>query len=349
MDWVIAMTDANDHLELPTEGPLLDRSNWKAKPSLPAELDPVLDRVKTLARGSLMSMMVLGDFLRRRIAPLQQRSRMACMFTGVNDCSRIVRGAGSNLSGAELEVLIRAMTGEAYAPELLVLPRGIKALCEDQAMRTAVLASLSTLDEGSLAVQQVRGDPNRGIRIPGTSPDSHQRADLSPSESSHGGPAPSGKEKVPEAATSQSSWDREEDRSRRLRRGDGSFMGEPAPKLQKMTELGAHSSSRAPPLPPHRQQPQGRPEETRRSPPQHRPPPPPPQQRQAPPQQRQAPPPASSQRQQQVPPPPPPPPQQQQAPPPSPEMPSAERPRQSPEASSSRRRDSSCVLDSFIF
>jgi hypothetical protein len=42
-----------------------------------------------------------------------------------------VRGASSDLSGAELEVLIRAMTGEAYAPELLVLPRGIKALCED--------------------------------------------------------------------------------------------------------------------------------------------------------------------------------------------------------------------------
>jgi hypothetical protein len=70
-DWVIIMTDANDRLEVPTEGPLIDRSSWKAKPSLPAELDPVLDRVKVLARGGLTSMMDLGDFLRRRIAPLQ--------------------------------------------------------------------------------------------------------------------------------------------------------------------------------------------------------------------------------------------------------------------------------------
>jgi hypothetical protein len=70
-DWVITMTDANDHLELQTEGPISDRSCWKARPSLPVELDPVLVRVKTLARGSLTSMMVLGDFLRRRIAPLQ--------------------------------------------------------------------------------------------------------------------------------------------------------------------------------------------------------------------------------------------------------------------------------------
>jgi hypothetical protein len=275
MDWVIAMTDANDHLELPTEGPLLDHSSWKARPSLLMELDLVLDRVNTLVRGGLTSMMVLGDFLRCRIAPLQQRSRMVCMFIGVNYCSRIVRGASSDLSRMELEVLIQAMTGEEYAPELLVLPRWIKALCEDQAMWTAVLASLPTLDEGGLAVQQVRGDPNHGIRIPETSLDSHQRADPSPSGSSHGGLAPSGKEKVPKAATSRSSRDREEDRSWRLRRGNGSFVGELAPKRQKTTE--SWGGGRVAP---------GRPEETRQSPPQQRPPPPP-----SPPQQHQAPPP----------------------------------------------------------
>jgi hypothetical protein len=198
-------------------------------------------------------MMVLGNFLRCRIAPQQQRSRMACMFTGEKDCSRIVRGAGSKLSGAELEVLIRAMTGVAYAAESLVLPRGVKVLCEDQAMRTAVLALLPTLDKGGLVVRQVGGDPNHGIRIPGTSPDGHKRADRSPGGSCHGGLAPTGKEKVPEAATSRSSRNRKEDRSRRLRRGDGSFMGEPTPKHQKMTESGGQSSSRAPPQPPHHQ------------------------------------------------------------------------------------------------
>jgi hypothetical protein len=237
-DWVITTTDANNRLELPTGGPLLDRNSRKARPSLPAELDPVLDRVKVLARGGLTSIMVLGDFLRHRIAPLQQRFRMACMFTGVNDCSRIERGAGTDLSDAELEVLIRGMTCEAYAPELLVLPRGISALCEDQGMRTAILASLPTLDDDGLAVWLVRGDPNRGIRIPGASPDSPRRADPSPGQSSHGAPAPSGRGKEPEAASSRSSQDREEDRSRRLRRGDGSFVGEPAPKRQKTTESG---------------------------------------------------------------------------------------------------------------
>jgi hypothetical protein len=200
------------------------------------------------------------------------------MFTGVNDCSRIEHGAGTDLSDTELEVPIRGMTSEAYAPELLVLPRGINALCEDQGMRTAIQAFLPTLDDGGLAVRQVRGDPNRGIWIPGASPDSPRRIDPNSGQSSHGASAPSGRGKEPEVANSRSSRDREEDRSWRLHRGDRSFVGEPDPKHQKTTELWGQSSSRAPPPPPHRQQqPQGRSEEPRRFSPQQRPPPPPPQ------------------------------------------------------------------------
>jgi hypothetical protein len=214
---------------------------------------------------------------------------------------------------------------------------------------------MPTLDEGGLVVRQVGGDPNRGIRIPGTLPDSHQRTDESPGGSCHGGPAPirKGKSKEPElrhkynmrsspnrkddeertipirkddevrsipiykddeeraipihkddevhsipihkhdeereAATSRSSRDREEAGSRRLRHGDGSYVGEPAPKHQKTAESWGQSSSRAPPLPLQCQQPQGRPEEARQSSPQHRSPPTP--------QQRQVLPPPPSQRQ----------------------------------------------------
>jgi hypothetical protein len=75
------------------------------------------------------------------------------MFTGVNDCCRVVRSVGTDLSSVELETSIRVMTGEAYTPESLVLPRGIKALCEDQTVRSAILASMPTLDEGGLAVR----------------------------------------------------------------------------------------------------------------------------------------------------------------------------------------------------
>jgi hypothetical protein len=79
-------------------------------------------------------MMVLGDFLKRRIVPLQQWTRMAFMYTGLNDCCRIGQGPGSEFTRAELEASLRAMTGEAFSPESLVLPSRIKALCEDQAL-----------------------------------------------------------------------------------------------------------------------------------------------------------------------------------------------------------------------
>jgi hypothetical protein len=108
-------------------------------------------------------------------------------------------GPGGDFTRVELEAAIRAMTGEAFVPESLVLPSGVKALCEDQALRSSVLASMPTLDESGLAVRQLGGDPNRGLQIPGTMPDRQQRSSDSPGGPGPRGPAPSGKgkEKAP--------------------------------------------------------------------------------------------------------------------------------------------------------
>ena len=86
---MIASAEANDRLALPSDGPRLDRKQWRAKPSLAPEFLPVLDRIKTLAIGGLTSMHVVGDFLKRRIAPLQRRARLCCWFISVNDIGRI--------------------------------------------------------------------------------------------------------------------------------------------------------------------------------------------------------------------------------------------------------------------
>jgi hypothetical protein len=68
-DWVIASAEANDHLVLPSDGPALDHKLW-TKSSLSPEFLSVLDRIKGLATGGLTSMHVVGDLLKRRIAPL---------------------------------------------------------------------------------------------------------------------------------------------------------------------------------------------------------------------------------------------------------------------------------------
>jgi hypothetical protein len=193
---------------------------------------------------------------------------MAYVCTGLNDCCRIARGPGGDFTRTELEAALRAMTGEAFIPESLVLPSGVKALCEDQALRTSVLASMPTLDEGGLAVRQLGGDPNRGLQIPGTAPDRQQRTGGGLGGPNPRGPAPSGKGKervpVPEhrekvdagAAPAKESGEAqgvaptrssqaEGSDFRRLPRGDGSLVGEPAAKRQRTA--GVEEQSRAPP------------------------------------------------------------------------------------------------------
>jgi hypothetical protein len=122
-DWVIVSAEANDRLILPSNGPALDRKHWRTKPSLSQELLPMLDRIKTLATGGLTSMHVVGDFLKRWIAPLQRRACLCCWFTGSNDIGRIQRGPGTDLSWEELELLVKGIIGESFVPESLILPQ----------------------------------------------------------------------------------------------------------------------------------------------------------------------------------------------------------------------------------
>jgi hypothetical protein len=95
---VIASTEANDRLILPSNGPALDRKKWRTKPSLSPEFLPVLDRIKVFATGGLTSMHVVGDLLKRRIAPLQRRPCLSCWFTNQNDIGRIQRRPDTDLS-----------------------------------------------------------------------------------------------------------------------------------------------------------------------------------------------------------------------------------------------------------
>jgi hypothetical protein len=66
--------DINDRLTLPTEFPKLHVA-YRA----------MIERIKHLMRNGLLVMMVLHDFLSRRIAPLQDRAHPAWLYTGEGD------------------------------------------------------------------------------------------------------------------------------------------------------------------------------------------------------------------------------------------------------------------------
>jgi hypothetical protein len=228
-EWVIASIEASDRLVLLSDGSRLDKKQWRAKPPLMFEFEPVLDRIKSLATSGLMSMHVVGDFLKCRIAPLQVRARLSCWFTGPNDPDRIHRGPGTDLSWEGLELLVKGITGESFVPKTLIPPEGIPPLCDDQGLRAAILDWLLTLDESGVAVRQTGGrDPHRGIQIPsvpagGFRPtDAGSRAPpvaLSPSDKGKG------------AASSSSALGGfgrlEGERRHRLRHADGSFVMDP--------------------------------------------------------------------------------------------------------------------------
>ena len=188
--------------------------------------------------------------MQRRIAPLQARARLSCWFSGTNDPSRVQRGPGTDLSWEELELLVRGVTGESFVAESLILPEGIPPLCDDPGLRTAILDSLSTLDESGVAVRQAGGrDPHRGIQIPDIPGGGSRPADadfrFQPVTLS-----PSGKGK---GATSSSSAPggsgrSEGERRHRLRRADGSFVADPPldsglPQKRQRTAGGVREAS----------------------------------------------------------------------------------------------------------
>jgi hypothetical protein len=73
-DWTLVQADVHDRLVLPIVGLTLDRTEWVKDLVLEPGFDPVMDRIQYLAENGLTSLMVLHDFLSKRIVPLQDRS-----------------------------------------------------------------------------------------------------------------------------------------------------------------------------------------------------------------------------------------------------------------------------------
>jgi hypothetical protein len=166
-DWALVQADAHDRFVIPAAAPTLDRAEWGKDHGLKSGFDPVLDRIQYLVESGLTSLMVLHDFLSRRLAPLQDRAtHPAWMYTRVNDIMRLERGPGSSLDGELLAACLKALTTDQFSAELATPLASCGAICMDHAARTALLAMMPMLDDVDIAVVQ-RGDLSRGVTIPG--------------------------------------------------------------------------------------------------------------------------------------------------------------------------------------
>jgi hypothetical protein len=161
-DWALVQANIHDRLVLPVSGPTLDHTKWGKDPGLEPGFNPVFDRIQYLAKNSLTSLMVLHDFLSKRLAPLQDwPHRPAWMYTEVNASCSWTTGPGLVWA-----TRLKALTMDQPSAKLVMPAAGCEPLCVNQAARTALLAIITTLDDVNIAPVQ-RGDQSRGVVIPG--------------------------------------------------------------------------------------------------------------------------------------------------------------------------------------
>jgi hypothetical protein len=124
---------------------------------------------------------------------------------------------------------VKGITGESFVLESLILPQGIPVLCDDPGLRTAILATLPTFDESGVAVRHTGGrDPHRGIRISDAPTGGPQSAGVAPSAAAVAArPLDKGKGALGSSSAQVAPGGWEEERRRRLRRADGSFILDP--------------------------------------------------------------------------------------------------------------------------
>jgi hypothetical protein len=70
---------------LPTESATGKCSDWEEVLKLHRAYKPIIERIKHLMSHGLTSMMVMHNFLSRRITPLQDRVHLVWMYTGESD------------------------------------------------------------------------------------------------------------------------------------------------------------------------------------------------------------------------------------------------------------------------
>jgi hypothetical protein len=117
-----------------------------------------MDRIRYLAENGLTSLMVLHDFLSSCLVPLQdQPTRPSWMYTGVNDIMQLECDSGSSLDEALLAAWLKVLTVDQFLVDLVVPTAVCEPICMNQAARTALLATMPTLDDIDIAPVQ-RGD-----------------------------------------------------------------------------------------------------------------------------------------------------------------------------------------------
>nr|ABA95558.1 retrotransposon protein, putative, unclassified [Oryza sativa Japonica Group] len=128
-DWFYTPLADEARLRLPSQPPA-QASSWRAPVDLGDGYDAVLDRLAGLRSQGLTGTMVYGDYLRRRIAPLQRRARGAWEYTGSEDFMRTHQGVRWDWAPEDFKILVQRVLN-LNSVEAALIPQGILPLCSD--------------------------------------------------------------------------------------------------------------------------------------------------------------------------------------------------------------------------
>ena len=164
----------------------------------------MLERILELRESGLTSVMVVADFLRRRLAPLRERARPSWFYTGPEDITRTQIGASWDLGQAELRGMIRVITGSEDMSRA-ELPWPEMALCAHPD-RVAILKRLPEFDAQG-PVDRPRSRSPEASELPGLE-DLLGEEGVGSSAQAGDGAAAAREEAAPEAAAESTPGDR---------------------------------------------------------------------------------------------------------------------------------------------
>jgi hypothetical protein len=147
---------------LPTIAPTLHRADWGKDPDLELGFNPILEQIRFLVENGLASLMVMHEYLSKRIVPLQASTHPTWVYTRVNDTTRLERGAGSILNDGTLALSLTKLALVSFLADLVTPPAVCQPICMDQVAKTALLRIMPMLDDVDIAVVQ-RGDQTCGV------------------------------------------------------------------------------------------------------------------------------------------------------------------------------------------
>nr|BAD46242.1 hypothetical protein [Oryza sativa Japonica Group]BAD46664.1 hypothetical protein [Oryza sativa Japonica Group] len=138
--------------------PPAQASSWRAPVDLGDGYDAVLDRLAGLRSQGLTRAMVYGDYLRRRIAPLQRRARGAWEYTGSEDYMRTHQGVRWDWAPEDFKILVQRVLN-LNSVEASLIPHGILPLCSDPD-RASILTIMTAV--GASEEQAPKGHDDAG-------------------------------------------------------------------------------------------------------------------------------------------------------------------------------------------